>query len=682
LAVMIFGMLLFFVVIGLRLGQLQIVHASSYSEMVEKQSTGKVPIPAGRGMIYDRHGQLVAKNVTRASLYAYPETRAELKSVARYVEKLFGMKAGTAIKKYGLAPDRFRWIKRHLDDELAARVTADSPAGLHLRDETVREYPFGRIGKQILGFTNIDGDGLAGVELSWDSLLAGQKGWADIRRDGLRRTYRVRETALVKPVPGQSLVLTIDWRLQAVVEEELAAALEAYNAKSGMAAFIDCNSGDILAMAHVDPDERNPGRPVKLCAISDQFEPGSSFKPFTAAGLMDQGIISYADSVYCEEGYWKMERGRLRDDKKHGWMNFRSIIELSSNIGLGKWTIRGDAKKLLQTYRDFGFGTKPGCGLPGETSGSLTAPRVWSDYNVSAMAMGHSVATSALQMAMAMGTIANGGELLQANLIRGYVENTGYVKETAFRQVIHRAMTTASVDSLKSFLRGVVERGTGEPVNSPFVSIAGKTGTAEIPNLEQGGYFKNRFNASFCGYFPAESPVVAGIVVLRDPRPVTYGGHTSGKTFRRIAERYSLTNPDVFSRPDRMVFEHTRRLDITIQAPDLVGRSIRQAQMIADQEGVKLRTAVAEGTVAWQFPPPDRQMLTGDEMLVGVIPHGENNLSMIDLCGLPLRRAAAFLTRAGIHFEVEGSGTIRWQSIKAGQVLSQGGRCVLRCKPS
>lgn len=675
-------MVAFFVLAVFRLGQFQIVWAEKYSEIVERQSSGKIAIPAQRGMVYDRHGRPVAKNVIRSSLYVHPGTHEEVRQAAGYLEKLLDLPRGSAVSRLRLKQGQFRWIKRHLADRVADKIAREAPAGLYLREEATREYPYAPVGQQILGFTNIDNTGLSGLELANDSILAGSKGWADIRRDGLRNTYRVKETALVKPVPGQSVVLTIDWNLQEMVEEELSQAVTKFNASSGMAVFVDCNSGDILAMAHFDPSEKNPNRPVKLRAITDQFEPGSVFKPFAIASLLDAGLIDFSDSIYCEKGAWRTGRRTLHDDKELEWLSFRRVVELSSNIGLGKSMIGTEGSHLIESLRGFGFGKKAGCGLPGETAGRLAPPSTWSDYNLAALAMGHSVAVNALQMAMGFAAIANDGELLQPHLLLGYVDDKGYVQRINRREVLGHPLKKNSADTLRSFLRGVVENGTGYPVNSEFVTIAGKTGTAEIPNLKDGGYYKHRFMASFGGFFPAEIPLLAGIVVLEAPHPVTYGGHTSGKVFRNIAERYSLANPDLFVVAEQTYVEHAHRLDVTHKVPDLVGRDINQAKMIAEKRGVKLRCSAAEGTVLWQFPPPDRLLFDGDELLLGVAPPDEDRPRMLDLKGLSIRKAAAFLVHSGIKFTVEGSGRIKRQSIRAGEKITEGASCRLQCRIS
>jgi cell division protein FtsI (penicillin-binding protein 3) len=682
LGLMLACVVLFFLVAVARLAQFQIVDAARYGDLVDQQTSGKISIPGARGMIYDRYGRVVAKNVTSQSLYAHPQSKTELGKVTSYLEKLFGLRKGEAAGRFNLAANRFRWIKRHLDDKLAEQITREAPRGLYLRTETIRQYPFGLVGRQVLGYTNIDNQGLSGFEYAYDSTLSGANGWADIRRDGLGKVYKVREQALVKPIPGRSVVLTLDVELQELVEEELAAAVVKYGAQLGMAVFIDCNSGEILAMAHYDPKEKEPEHPTKLYALSDQFEPGSVFKPFTAAALLDRGVINFKDSVYCEQGLWHIGKRTLEDDKKHGWLNFRGIIELSSNIGLGKCAQWVEGPALIDTYRKFGFGSRTGLNFPGENKGSVRPPQVWSQYNTAALAMGHSVATNSLQMANAMAAIANGGQLLEPRLILGYVDESGSVRRPADPKVIGNPLKKTSADTLRAFLRGVVEIGTGKAVNSEFIAIAGKTGTAELPDLENGGYLKDHFMASFCGFFPADAPVIAGIVVLKDPQPITYGGLTSGVAFRQIAERYSISNRKLSAATERFCDKRPEPLQMTVVIPDFVGRDLVQARMLAKKRGVRLDASIEAGVVVWQYPAPDRRVFTDDEVTVAVVPPGGSLPTMIDLKGATIRRASAFLDFAGATYTIEGSGRVAEQSVPPGEMISDSLVCRLICQPT
>lgn len=672
---------LFFAVFIGRLVHLQIVLNESYNGIVERQSSGKLTIPAERGLIYDRNGQVVAKNVIGSSLYAYPDTPGETDSVARYLDRFFELPSGSARREFKLESKRFRWIKRRLTDEEARRIETDAQQGLYLRKDFQREYPFGLVGKQIIGFTDIDNQGQSGFELAYDSALSGQAGLADIRRDGLRNTYRVNEQALVKPTSGTSLVLTIDWRLQDIVEQEVRHVADTFHAQAGMGVFVDCNTGDILAMCHYDPLETNPERPTKLRAISDMYEPGSVFKAFTAAGVIDLGDVDYRRQIYCENGAWDLGRRTLHDDHKHGLLTLREIIEVSSNIGIAKWAIQRDGSELFDTYRRFGFGKRPKCGLPGEAAGRLVPPSKWSDYNIAAFAMGHSIAVTPLQLANAFAAIANGGELLRPRLVLGQVDDNGYVVADKAREVLGTVMKNGTLDSLKGFLRGVVEKGTAKVINSKVVDLAGKTGTAELPDLVNGGYFKHKFVASFAGFFPYGAPAVAGVVMLVDPQPIHYGGYTAGPAFKRVAERYAALNPELFTQTGGSLAEKPAGLDSTIQIPNFIGQSLTVAAQLAEFRGVKLRSSVAEGTVVWQFPPPQKLAFKGDEVIVEVMSAADSLVRMPDMTGMPVRTATALLHRAGVAFTIKGSGRVVSQSVPPGEPLRADTMCQVECQP-
>ncbi|MCB2229726.1 PASTA domain-containing protein [bacterium] len=682
LGVLLILMGLFFAAVTARLTHLQIFQNERYSRIVERQSGGTIGIPAPRGVIYDRRGQVVAKNEIASSLYAYPTSQSQINRIGAYLDRLFDYKKGTAAKKFSLRVRRFSWIDRMLDDDLAAKIDREAPEGLYLREESRRSYPFGAVGRQILGFTDIDNKGRSGLELSFEETLAGDSGIADIRRDGTGNTYRVHESALIQPKPGRSLVLTMDWRLQDIVEDELRNAVDEFNAQHGTAAFIDCATGDVLAMAHYDPQEKFPERPMKLRTVTDWFEPGSSFKAFVAAGLLDADIVDFNDTTYCEMGAWKLGRRTLHDDKELGWLTFREIIEHSSNIGIGKTACRLGGEELIATAHRFGFGQKLRCGLPGEEGGRLAPPNRWSEYTISALAMGHGVAVTTLQMANAFGAIANGGKLYRPRTVLGYVDEDGALVSRNSAELIGRAMQPESVDSLHAFLRGVVENGTAKPVNSPVISIAGKTGTGEMVNTETGRMEKNKFVASFGGYFPADKPSIAGIVVLFNPRPITYGGHTSGPTFRRIAERYAVVNPDLFSLPQHTLLEADEREEHTVEAPDFIGRDLMLARQMADKRGLVIRATAEQGQVIWQFPPADRLLFPGDEVLVEVEPAGDAESLVPDLTGLNVRTVSALMHRMGLTFRISGSGRVVKQTPAPGEVLNRSEICWLTCRPS
>ena len=670
----------FVAVLG-RLVHIQIIHASDYDKIVRRQAEGTQKIPASRGIIYDRNGLIVANNIELQSLSAWPKNKAEVKEIANFLEDFFDLPKGSAIKTYNLAPQKFSWIKRKLSDKVADEIDRRRPDGLHLQEEIERSYPFGDVGKQVLGFTNIDCKGQAGFELWQNSVLAGKSGIAAYRRDGNRNRFRIKEQAITQPIPGQSKVLTIDWQLQEIVEEELKKGVIKHNAEMGMAVFLNNNNGEIIAMAHYDPNERENGKPQKLRVLTDLFEPGSVYKIITATGLLEDSIMDINDTIYCENGVWKMGRNRLHDDHKHEWLDFRGIMEVSSNIGVGKYAIDYGGEELYQLSKKFGIGERTLEDWPGEQSGYISKPKRWSDFSIASLSIGHAVAVNALQMANAMAAVANGGTLYQPRLILCDVDETGNPLQPTQSKVIAELMSKKTADTLKSFLRGVVERGTADMVNSQIVTIAGKTGTAQIYEVEKNRYSYSKHMASFAGFFPAENPIVTGIVVMKNPQPNHYGGGTSGVTFRNIAERYTIIHPDLFTVPTRMIAENSDKIKNTQVVPNLTGQLLVNAIDEAEKKKLQVRATADSGFVVWQYPPPDRLMFSNDDIIV-VVDSGKDQVQkMVDLTGLTVREASAYMSHLGLEYTVVGNGKVYKQSLKPGTIVQHESSCKLECKP-
>jgi len=658
-----------------RLGTIQLVHGSEYGEKARAQSSGKTKVQAERGIIYDRTGREVAINVVGSSLSAYPRNKSEIAEIYRYLDRINNWRSGTSRNKYRLKPEKFKWIKRNLPDNLAAQIARDSVPGLYLRKGQRRDYPFDEVGRQILGNTDIDYRGLSGLEYSHDSLLAGLPGLIDFLRDGKNKTYNLREVPLVKPVTGKSIVLTLDWYFQEIVEDELKSAVKEFNALSGTAVFLDCHTGEILAAADfVDDSSSNI---LKLRAISDCFEPGSVLKIVTAAALLDENLVDLDEKVYCEKGLWRCGRRRLHDDKKYDTLTIRQIIELSSNIGIGKLAQRLGGDKLKEAFYKFGFGQRLRVDLPGEASGAIGEPGVWSEYNIAALAMGHAISATPLQLAAAVSAVANGGELYRPHVIKGVIDSDNRTIRYIDREFIGRVMDEDKAATLRSFMTGVVERGTATPVQSGIISIAGKTGTAEIPDSDNGGYRKNRFNASFAGYFPAEKPRIAGIVILNQPEPVHYGGYTAGPAFRRMAERYTIANSEMLKPNTRLKADGDE--SEMIEVTDFVGRDYSFALTMARRDGLALKTNRESGLVVWQYPPASRKIPGTEKVAVLVESNDDDNIVMADLVGLNMRTALAVLNYQGIAFELEGCGVVKKQFPKMGTKISKKTKCRLVC---
>ncbi len=663
---------LVFVVLAARLFQIQIVRGSRYSDIAQKQSTGKKEIRAERGFVFDRTGREVAINVYRDALFAYPSDKDEIHSINRYLDRLYGHQSGYAKRNFELNPKKFAWIDRDLEPDKKARLERDSIPGLYLRSEFKRKYPFGSTGCQLLGCTDIDGIGISGLEYNFDSVLAGRPGLIDYLRDGQRNTYQIKEIPLLRPVGGNSIVLTVDWYLQEIVEEELKAGVEKYNAEDGIAVFLDCHTGEILAAA--DYSRGNKVSSVKLRAASDVIEPGSVFKIFTAAALIESKRVDPEEKIFCENGLWHCGRRTLRDDKKLDSLTFREIFELSSNIGVAKLALRLGGEKLVENARKFGFGQKMYIDLPGEASGQIGNPGEWSEYNIAALSIGHAISVTPLQLAAGIAAVANGGTLYQPRIIRGIINADGQLIKKPTTHKIARVMEEKTAALLREFMVGVVEHGTAVKTQSDVIALAGKTGTAEVVDLVKGGYIKNKFNASFGGFFPAENPMIAGIVILNQPEPIHYGGWTSGPIFRRIAERYAIANPEQLLPSVNLVADEDNIEPFEI--PNFVGKSFAKAQKQAEERGIELSFSDTTGIIVWQYPPAGRET-AGPARVIVVTQNGRTR--MADLTGFNLRAALSFLAFQGISYEIAGNGVVRKQSLPAFSALSEKSHCRLIC---
>lgn len=667
-------MMLSFLILGGRLFEIQVLRGDEFGKIARAQSTGKTEIPAERGVIYDRTGRELAINIFTNSLYAYPRNKNEVRNINNYLDRLFRWSRGTASRKYNFKPDHFAWVKRGISDKRAARIKEEDPSGLFLSPEIGRDYPFGSIGKNIIGVTDIDGNGLTGMEYYSDSILAGTPGVIDYLRDGKRNTYRLREKPLVEPSSGNSMVLTIDWYFQEIVEEELQNAVEKYNASYGTAIFVNCRTGEILAAADYSPDDKGYS---KLRSINDCYEPGSVMKIVAGAALLDEDLVDLDEKIYCEKGLWKCGRARLRDDKELDSLIFRDIMAHSSNIGIGKLSQRLGGEKLRETYRKFGFGHKYYLDFPGEAAGMIGNPGVWSEYNIAALSIGHAISATPLQITMAMAAVANGGNLLHPRLIGGIINPDGQVISKGGGDMSVRVMKKKTSDILRECLELVVDSGTATPAKSDIIKLAGKTGTAQIPDHENGGYLWGKYNASFAGYFPAEEPLLAGIVVLNKPEPIHYGGYTAGPTFRAIAERYVLAHCEYLNPQTRLIAENNG--SETKEIPDFIGREYNFAVKIAENKGIPVGANRDSGMVVWQYPPAHRKISGKTKVALLVDDLNDKKMKMADLVGTSLRTALSVLNYQGLQFEVVGKGRVLRQFPKPGCSISKSSYCRIVC---
>jgi cell division protein FtsI/penicillin-binding protein 2 len=424
-------------------------------------------------------------------------------------------------------------------------------AAIFAEPDEMRVYPDGALAAQVLGFSSIEdakaGDhefsqiiGRDGIELALNSELSGVAGWRVTDTDRAQRELVARRDEDVRSRDGLNAELTIDSVIQNILETELAQAMKEHTPKSITGIVIRPSTGEILAMAtlpNYDPNQPSTISPeTRDRCISDVMEPGSTFKIVVVSGALNEGVVHLDDQFDCEQGHFAFAGRILHDHEPFGILTTKGIITKSSNIGAAKIGIKLGQERLYDYAADYGFGERTGIPLPGEVSGILHPVKDWSKVSIAQIPMGHGVAVTRLQMAMAMCALANDGWLMHPMLVKCLVDRDGNVVERyapqRVRQVVSDAADKDMIEALKTV---VTSEGTAPGAAMKDYVVAGKTGTAQ--KIENGTYSTDKYNASFIGFFPADNPQVCISIVMDEPKEGYYGGQVCGPVFREVAER-------------------------------------------------------------------------------------------------------------------------------------------------
>ncbi|MCK4617892.1 stage V sporulation protein D, partial [Candidatus Aerophobetes bacterium] len=487
-----------------RLYDLQILNHQKFFRQASKGQTKSIKISPKRGSIYDRNLEKLAVNIPSYSLYARPGKISHSKKVARKLSPIVRMKVSSLTKKLR-QKKVFVWLKRKLSLAQKKRIEALGLKGIGFVEESKRFYPQGELASSLLGFAGVDNQGLAGVELSYNSELQGETGHFWIREDALGYEIPFAKDTLQALVPGKNLVLTLDNVIQSMVEQELSLTLKKTKAKSVEALFMDPQTGEILALANkpdYDPNHYSDYSPFtrKNRVVQSLYEPGSSFKSFTASALLQEGLTDLNEKIYCGESV------RVANHLFHDWKNFdrdlsvTEIFENSSNVGVIELASRMKKEKFYKYIRLFGFGSRTGVDLPGEGKGIVRSPSDWSLTDLPAISIGQGIAVTPVQMVTALSALINGGKLLRPYVVKYVSSSDGKIIKENRPLVIRRVSSESLSQTIKSLLEGVVEEGTGKRAKVTGYSLGGKTGTAQIPASNKRGYLPNKYIASFMGF--------------------------------------------------------------------------------------------------------------------------------------------------------------------------------------
>jgi len=528
-----------------RVGRMQIVDHERYRGLAIQQQMIRRSLSARRGNIYDRNGAVLATSVPRSSVFADPTAVIDARSTSLMLSRVLHTSRARLHGKL-FEDRRFVWVKRQIADSDARYLRMLDMPGVHFRTEYHREYPTGRTAAHVVGFTDVDGRGLAGIELELDRLLTGTPGSEEVWCDGRRRVIRgAQDNPIEQPEDGYEVWLTIDSYIQNIAREELAAAVERHEPECGWVVVLDTRTAAVLAMAvwpDFDPNDPAEGEPAsrRNRVVTDAYEFGSVMKAFTVAAALEEELVTPQTQFNCQGGAWRIGSRTVHDAHPYETLSVSDILAKSSNIGVAQLGLLLGPRRFSRHLWGFGFGRPMGTRLPGEAGGILRPAQSWTKYSSVSVAFGQEFSVTPLSAAAAFNVFANGGRLLRPKIVQKVADSRTdrVIYELTDPEVVHSVVAERTAAEVMQMLRRVVEEGTGKRARLEQYAVAGKTGTAQLPGADGRGYSDDQYLASFVGIAPAEQPRVLALVSLKAPsKNGYYGGVAAAPACRNVIDR-------------------------------------------------------------------------------------------------------------------------------------------------
>jgi cell division protein FtsI (penicillin-binding protein 3) len=525
----------FLIVRSYRLG---VTDAETLQKVAEKQRKMVLSLETRRGMIVDRSGEPMAASMEVTSVYVRPPKVVDKPRTAKILAEALEMDEKEIAEKLNNEKKPFVWLARRVSPLVAARIAKADLPGVDTVQEYQRFYPLRKLAAHAVGFAGLDSRGLEGLELYYDEDLKADPIPVTAQRDALGRPVMF---AAIGQVPKRrDLRLTMDRNIQFVAERELEEAVRREGAKNGMALVTDADSGEILAMAvapsyNLNVFQKTSADLRRNRAVSDTFEPGSTFKVFLAAAAIDLGRVDLTEQFNCYKGLFKYKGAEIHDVVPHKSLSFEDVIVHSSNIGAVQVSEKLKKTEFFRYIQSFGFGSPTGVDLPGERPGSLALPGKWSVLSKANIAFGQGISVNAVQMNAAFAAAVNGGSLYVPHLMKCMTNALGETIREHSVTPVRRVIKESTSQTLVNILRQVVQEGTGKSASINGVDIIGKTGTAQKAD-SAGGYSRDKYVASFIGAIMSTKPRYVILVVIDEPAgKFKTGGRVAVPTFRKIA---------------------------------------------------------------------------------------------------------------------------------------------------
>jgi cell division protein FtsI (penicillin-binding protein 3) len=530
--------------LGVRLAYLHLGPNDNLRARIEKIRTVEQELTVGRGRILDVHNNILALDLAVKDVCVDPKTiisNGHLRVVGAHLARMLQLDPALVFAKLNRPTRRYECVKKFVPEDTAKLIEKMQLKGVFMRDTTTRYYPHGSMMCHVLGFSNVEGVGSAGLEQKLNFYLRGRSGFRISEKDGHRRELYTHRRLEINPQEGCDIYTTIDQNIQYIVEKALDAAMVEHSAKGAWAIVERIQTGEILAMAcrpAYDLNQYRTTTPNEMLnrSIGYVYEPGSTFKVAVIAAALNEGTINPDQIFNCENGNWIFQGRALHDFHPYGMLSVADIIKKSSNIGAAKIAITIGESRLEKYLRAFGFGKPTGIDLPGEEGGILRDRSKWTSLSISRIAMGHEVGVTSLQMLNMLCSIANNGFLMKPMVVQRVVDAEGRTVASFSPEVVSHPVREETAQTMQKLLARVTEQGgTGTRAQVEGFKVGGKTGTAQ--KAVAGGYSHDRNVASFVGFIPADSPELGIIVVVDEPQPLHTGGVVSAPIFRDIASQ-------------------------------------------------------------------------------------------------------------------------------------------------
>jgi cell division protein FtsI (penicillin-binding protein 3) len=725
---------LWLVIICLRLVYLQIFCYGDFERRAVHQQQRSFELSSRRGIIYDRAGHELAMSIDVDSAFIVPTETPDLANTVGLITRITKDDPRVVLADCK-AHRTFCWVARKADAETVERIRSLNLQGIHFQKEPKRFYPKRELAAQVLGYVGTDDQGLSGLEREFNDQLHGRPGKLMISVDARKRWFASVEK---ESEPGENLVLTIDQNIQYIAERELQRAMEETKAIAGTVVVENPHTGEILALTNrptFNPNNRKEIRPetLKNHAVSDVYEPGSTFKVVTVSAGLEEKVTRPDELFDCQMGSIVINGTRIHDSKPHGVLSVSDIIAESSDVGAIKVAMRLGNDRFYKYIRAFGFGQPTGIELPGETRGLAKPVDRWSKISFASISMGQEVGVSAVQLGALISTIANDGVRVPPRIVEGTAPPQNGLQTVAFHPAEGtRVISSLTAAQMKQMLQGVVIHGTGRKALLEGYSSAGKTGTAQKFDPAIGKYSKTKYYGSFAGFAPINNPQIAVVVVLDSAVGLHQGGQVAAPVFQRIVQQvleYQHVPHDVELPASRQLLLARRNAPDKIldeSSPDHLGASLDMAEATAETSasastyaksnaaasgvaGQNTSAIVAQIVPAAQnqrepvspeaAPPKPSSGLSGNTTSQSASianpnagdssaksPPGstvilnveEGGIEVPSFLGKNVRSALEAAQDAGLDLDAVGSGTAREQSPQPGAHVAAGARVVVR----